>query len=149
MMLVAAPVCDASAIFLIGLAHTGIRIGRKTYLVDMAPADRRASYVAVSNTLIGVVLLAFGAVGLLAPLLGARGVVLLVSALGLAGGLLAWTMRGPPVLTRMDFAPMCAAPSSGMPRSVSPTIPIRKVNGVLPICMLSTRRSIHQAHLEV
>lgn len=79
--------------FLIGLAHTGIRIGRKTYLVDMAPADRRASYVAVSNILIGVVLLAFGAVGLLTPLLGARGVVLLFSTLGLAGGLLAWTMR--------------------------------------------------------
>jgi hypothetical protein len=79
--------------FLIGLAHTGIRVGRKTYLVDMAPADRRASYVAVSNTLIGVVLLAGGSIGLLAPILGTRGVVLAFAVLGLAGGGLAWRLR--------------------------------------------------------
>ena len=50
------------AFFIIGIAHAGIRIGRKTYLVDMANAQTRATYVAVSNTAIGVVLLA-GALG--------------------------------------------------------------------------------------
>jgi hypothetical protein len=79
--------------FLIGIAHTGIRVGRKTYLVDMAPADRRASYVAVSNTLIGVVLLASGTIGFLAPVVGVRGVVLVFALLGLSGGLLAWALR--------------------------------------------------------
>jgi len=59
----------------------------------MAPADRRASYVAVSNTLIGVVLLLSGSVGLLAPAIGARGVVLVFAMLGLAGGGLAWFLR--------------------------------------------------------
>lgn len=38
------------AFFVIGIAHAGIRIGRKTYLVDMATAQTRATYVAVSNT---------------------------------------------------------------------------------------------------
>jgi MFS family permease len=79
--------------FLFGLAHTGIRIGRKTYLVDMAPSDRRASYVALSNTLIGVVLLLSGSFGLLTPSLGERGVVLVFAVLGLAGGALALTLR--------------------------------------------------------
>jgi hypothetical protein len=79
--------------FLLGLAHTGIRLGRKTYLVDMAPSDRRASYVAVSNTLIGLVLVLSGSFGLLAPVLGARGIVLLFALLGLTGGALALSLR--------------------------------------------------------
>jgi MFS family permease len=79
--------------FLLGLAHTGIRLGRKTYLVDMAPSERRASYVAVSNTLIGLVLVLSGGFGLLEPSIGARGVVLVFALLGLAGGALALALR--------------------------------------------------------
>lgn len=75
--------------FLIGLGHTGIRLGRKTYLVDFAPADRRPSYVAVANTLIGVVLLASSGLGALGALVGERGVILLFALLGAAGGLVA------------------------------------------------------------
>jgi hypothetical protein len=70
--------------FLIGLAHTGIRIGRKTYLVDSAPSEQRASYVALSNTLIGTVLLLSGTFGLLTPFVGVRGVVLVFALLVLA-----------------------------------------------------------------
>jgi hypothetical protein len=40
--------------------HGGVRLGRKIYLVDMASGDNRAAYVAVSNTLIGVLMLAGG-----------------------------------------------------------------------------------------
>jgi hypothetical protein len=79
--------------FLLGLAHTGIRLGRKTYLIDMAPQEQRASYVAVSNTLIGIILLASGAVGGLAGFLGPRGIVLLFALLGIAGGLYGLTLR--------------------------------------------------------
>jgi MFS family permease len=79
--------------FLIGLAHTGIRIGRKTYLVDSAPSEQRASYVALSNTLIGIVLLLSGSFGLLTPFVGVRGVVLVFALLGLAGGVLAFVLR--------------------------------------------------------
>ena len=69
-----------AAFFLIGIAHAGVRIGRKTYLVDMATAETRATYVAVSNTAIGVVLLAGGAFGLLAKV---AGVAITIGVLGL------------------------------------------------------------------
>ena len=49
-------------LFVLGIAHAGVRIGRKTHLVDMAGEDKRSQYVALSNSAIGVVLLGFGAV---------------------------------------------------------------------------------------
>lgn len=56
--------------FLLSVAHTGVRLGRKTHLVDMAGSENRASYVAVSNTLIGIVLLLGGGAGVLADTAG-------------------------------------------------------------------------------
>ena len=38
--------------FLLNVAHEGVRLGRKTHLIDIATAENRASYVAVSNTVI-------------------------------------------------------------------------------------------------
>lgn len=75
--------------FLLSYAHTGIRVGRKTWLVDFAPADRRASYVAVANTVIGLVLLASGSLGVLGNVLSPETVILVFAALGLAGAALA------------------------------------------------------------
>lgn len=75
--------------FLLGLGHTGIRLGRKTYLVDLAPSEKRASYVAVSNTLIGVVLALSGSLGFLSGAIGERGIILVFAGLGLAGAVLA------------------------------------------------------------
>ncbi|NVK12054.1 MAG: MFS transporter [Gammaproteobacteria bacterium] len=46
--------------FILMVAHEGVRVGRKTYLVDMASGNKRTDYVAVSNTLIGLLLLVFG-----------------------------------------------------------------------------------------
>ncbi|MDX1513198.1 MAG: MFS transporter, partial [Gammaproteobacteria bacterium] len=76
--------------FVLAVAHTGVRLGRKTHLVDMAGSDKRASYVAVSNTLIGIVLLFGGAAGVLGDAAGPAAVVLLfaiLSALGAASSL--------------------------------------------------------------
>jgi hypothetical protein len=73
------------AFFVIGIAHAGIRIGRKTYLVDMATAETRATYVAVSNTVIGLVLLAGGVFGLLADWMGTAATVGLLGVICLAG----------------------------------------------------------------
>ncbi len=50
------------AFFVLSVAHSGVRIGRKTYLVDMAGGTKRTDYTAVSNTVIGVLLLAVGGV---------------------------------------------------------------------------------------
>ena len=52
----------SSDLFLVTLAHTAVRTGRKTYLVDMATGDTRTAYTAAGNTLIGGVLLVVGLV---------------------------------------------------------------------------------------
>jgi len=71
--------------FLLAVAHSGVRIARKTYILDMASGVRRTDYVAVSNTVIGAVLLASGAIGFLEPVVGPGGMILLLSLMGFAG----------------------------------------------------------------
>lgn len=57
-----APWVYPAAFLGLGVAHSGVRLGRKTYIVDMAGGNRRTDYVAVSNTAIGVLLLLAGGV---------------------------------------------------------------------------------------
>lgn len=76
------------AFFVLGIAHSGVRLGRKTYVVDMAGGNKRTDYVAVSNTVIGLLLLATGFIGLLAAVIAPIGVILVLSLLGLAGAVL-------------------------------------------------------------
>ncbi|MBA4264759.1 MAG: MFS transporter [Comamonadaceae bacterium] len=73
------------AFFGLGVAHAGIRLGRKTYLVDMADGNQRTVYVAVSNSVIGALLLFTGLVGAMASLVSVPGTVLLLGLAGLAG----------------------------------------------------------------
>jgi len=56
----------------------------------MASGARRTDYVAVSNSVMGLVLLLGGTVGLLVPVIGSGGVLLILSMLGFAG---AWGGR--------------------------------------------------------
>ena len=51
----------AAALFVLNIGHSGVRIGRKTQIVDIAGGDAKAEYVAVSNTVIGVLLVVIGA----------------------------------------------------------------------------------------
>lgn len=46
--------------FVLAVTHQGVRLGRKTYIVDLAEGNKRTDYVAVSNTLIGILLLSGG-----------------------------------------------------------------------------------------
>jgi hypothetical protein len=73
------------AFFGLGVAHAGIRLGRKTYLVDMAEGNRRTTYVAVSNTVIGALLLFTGLLGALAATVSVPGTIALLGLAGLAG----------------------------------------------------------------
>ena len=52
----------AIVLFMLGIAHSGVRIGRKTHIVDLAVGDQKSDYVAISNTLIGIVLLILGVI---------------------------------------------------------------------------------------
>ncbi len=60
-----------AAVFFVQIAYEGVRSGRKIHLTDMAPDDTRARYTAVSNSIIGLVLLVGGGLGLVADLAGA------------------------------------------------------------------------------
>jgi hypothetical protein len=78
--------------FLLGVAHAGVRAGRKTYLVDLAGGVKRTDYVAVSNTLIAVVLLLVGGLTSLVSFLAPEQLILGLSLLGLGGAGLAATL---------------------------------------------------------
>jgi hypothetical protein len=73
----------AAIFLLLNVMHGGVRLGRKVYLVDMASGENRAAYVAVSNTVIGVLMLAGGLIGLLGDRLGPASIVLLLGLLAL------------------------------------------------------------------
>ncbi|MCC5831281.1 MAG: MFS transporter [Phycisphaeraceae bacterium] len=77
---------------LLGLAQAGNRLGRKSYLLDGAPADDRPTYVAISNTLIGVFTLAGAGLGWIGQWLGLAWLIAILGALSLAGSLTAWIM---------------------------------------------------------
>ncbi len=80
------------AYFTLSIAHSGVRVGRKTYVVDLATGNKRTDYVAISNTVIGVLLLLVGSVGALAPVIGNAGVIALLATMGLAGAVLGTTL---------------------------------------------------------
>ncbi|NNG03176.1 MAG: MFS transporter [Inquilinus sp.] len=71
--------------FALGVAESGVRIGRKTYLVDAAPDDERPLYVAFSNTTVGLVALCGGLLGLLADLTAPLAAVLATATLAALG----------------------------------------------------------------
>lgn len=86
-------VAFAATYFLLNIAHAGIRVGRKTHLIDIATSANRASYVAVSNTFIGVMLVAGGVFGAIASVAGTTAVILLLSAISLAAAAAAWRLE--------------------------------------------------------
>jgi hypothetical protein len=73
----------AGLLFAAAIAHQGVRVGRKTYLVDMASADSRSRYTAVSNTVIGVFLLCGSGLGVLDAACGTASVLALLLAVAL------------------------------------------------------------------
>ncbi|QGU02481.1 Major Facilitator Superfamily protein [Corynebacterium kalinowskii] len=74
--------------FAIHLIHTAIRVGRKTYVVDMAEGELRTRYVAVANTAMGVILLLAGAISGGIAHWGPHAALLFLAAMGLIGALL-------------------------------------------------------------
>ncbi len=74
-----------AAFFVLSLVHVGIRVGRKTYIVDAAEGDRRTEYVAVSNTAMGVLLLVVGLLATAVAGLGVPAALAFLGVLGLAG----------------------------------------------------------------
>jgi hypothetical protein len=75
----------AAVLFGLMIAYHGVRQGRSTYLVDMAPDDQRAAYTAVSNLVVGVVILTVGAASAALAVLGAPWVIAVFALASVAG----------------------------------------------------------------
>ena len=59
-----------AVLFVLMIAHQGVRLGRSVHVVDMADRDNRATYTALSNSVVGLILLAGGVFGFIAQWLG-------------------------------------------------------------------------------
>ncbi|EPX76300.1 MFS transporter [Salipiger mucosus] len=75
------------------VAYHGVRQGRSTYLVDMAPEDARARYAALANTLIGGLLLLTGAFGGALAFVGPVAALAGFAVLSALGGVLALGLK--------------------------------------------------------
>ncbi|WP_420890586.1 MFS transporter [Dietzia kunjamensis] len=80
------------AYFLLTLLHSGVRVGRKTYVVDVAEGDLRTTYVAVGNTAMGIILLVVGGISSALAVLGVQWALIFLAVLGVIGAVSAVTM---------------------------------------------------------
>ncbi len=84
-----------AVLFVLMIAYHGVRQGRSTYLVDMAPENQRAAYAAVTNTVIGGLLLVAGVLGGGAAFFGPTATLAVYSVMAVAAAIVA--MRLPDV----------------------------------------------------
>jgi hypothetical protein len=82
----------AGLLFLVVLAYQGVRLGRSTHLVDMADEGDRSVYTAVSNTVVGVVILAAGAFGALSEVVGLGALFVVFAAASAAAVFVGWRL---------------------------------------------------------
>ncbi len=80
-------------VFAAAVAHQGARVGRKTYLVDLATADTRSSYTAVSNTVLGIFLLSGSGLGVVDAMYGTQTVLMLLLAVSLLASVFCLTLK--------------------------------------------------------
>jgi hypothetical protein len=88
------PVLETSvALFVLMMAYQGVRRGRSTHIVDMAPQDQKSAYAAVSNTVVGLLLLGGGVLGVIADVFGLAVVFLLLAVMCVAGAVVAFSLE--------------------------------------------------------
>jgi hypothetical protein len=91
-------VCFSFIFMLMGGTTSGVFIGFKSYMLDIAPEARRPTYVGITNTVLGVGALypIFG--GVLADLVHLQGVFFLSAVTVFAGVWLSWGLEAPKVI---------------------------------------------------
>jgi hypothetical protein len=82
-------------LFGVMVSYQGVRLARNVHLVNLANEETRAAYAAISNTIIGVVLLFTGLFGLLAQAYNIQSVIWLLIAMSLLGGLISFSLKRP------------------------------------------------------
>ena len=68
-------------LFMLMIAHQGVRLGRSVHVVDMADRDNRATYTVLSNSIVGLILLGGGVFGIIAQWLGIGAVLAIFTAM--------------------------------------------------------------------
>ncbi len=91
--LTALPLVLPALLFSLMIAYQGVRLGRSTHLVDMTGETKRAAYTALSNTIIGILLLAGGAFSLIAQFYGEILVITLLASMSLVSILTAYHLE--------------------------------------------------------
>lgn len=74
-------------------AYQGVRLGRSTHIVDMAGREERAAYTALSNSIVGLLLLAGGVFGFLAQAAGEAAVLAVFAGMSALAAVTAWGLR--------------------------------------------------------
>ncbi|MEW5682563.1 MAG: MFS transporter [Pseudomonadota bacterium] len=88
-----APLWALPVLFVVlSIAHGGVRLARKTYLLDIATGNTRTDYVSVSNSVIGLFLLVMGAVAALFASYSVNAVIGLFCLLNLVGAVISRRM---------------------------------------------------------
>lgn len=71
--------------FAVNLAHTAVRVARKTYVVDMAGGDKRTQYVGAANTMMGIILLILGGISSVIAIAGPEAALIFLALVGFLG----------------------------------------------------------------
>lgn len=71
-------------LFALMISYQGVRLGRSTHIVDMADEQSRAAYTALSNSVVGALLMAGGLFGVVAQFFGAETVLAAFAIMSLA-----------------------------------------------------------------
>jgi hypothetical protein len=82
----------AGLLLVLMVAYKGVRIGRSPHIVDMATPDTRAAYTALSNTIIGLLLLVGGVFAAVAERFGTEVVLVAFAAMALGASAVAMTL---------------------------------------------------------
>lgn len=82
----------AVVILIVTVAHNGVRIGRKTYIINAAQGNQRIAYVSISNSVIGLLLLFVGVVTSLFSLISISAALLALSIMGVVGAYLSYRL---------------------------------------------------------
>lgn len=88
----ALPAVCVLGFLLLAIGHAGVRMGRKTWIVDHVDGNERTARVALANTLTGLLLLGTGALGLIASVWSALALVAVLGVSAAFGAVLALTL---------------------------------------------------------
>lgn len=91
--LISIPLVLPVLLFTLIIAYQGVRLGRSTHLVDMADESERAAYTALSNTIVGILLLIGSAFSLIAQFYGEIFVIVLLASMSLLSTMTAYFLK--------------------------------------------------------